>query len=336
MKFSTIKKNIVIDATKQKVWHVLVNDTFSRIWYQEFSAGAYAQTDWNINSKVIFADPTGNGLIGKIIDNRKFEALTIEFTGQLVEGVEDYTSQTAQALKGKRESYRIKEQNGPVLLSISADLADVYAEQMEPAWERALLKIKSLSENKSTNPKPDRKMNILFIILIVIAAIIALPLIAALFVRKEYRIEEKVSINKSTPEVFNYVKYVKNQEHYSKWVMADPIMKKTLTGTDGTVGFIYAWKSEDKGVGQGAQEITALTENKKMNTEIRFIKPFEGTSYVTLLTDSTGTNETDVTWIMEGKSKYPMNFMNLFMGKMLHNDMQISLQNLKNNLEKNN
>lgn len=157
MKFSTIKKSIVIEATRQKVWHVLVNDTFSRIWYQEFSAGAYAQTDWNINSKVIFSDPTGNGLIGKIIDNRKFEALTIEFTGQLVEGVEDYTSQTAQALKGKRESYRIKEQNGAVLLSISADLADVYAEQMEPAWERALLKIKSLSENKSTNPKPTVK-----------------------------------------------------------------------------------------------------------------------------------------------------------------------------------
>ena len=334
MKFSTIKKSIVIEATRQKVWHVLVNDTFSRIWYQEFSAGAYAQTDWNINSKVIFADPTRNGLIGKIIDNRKFEALTIEFTGQLVEGVEDYTSQTAQALKGKRESYRIKEQNGAVLLSISADLANVYAEQIEPAWERALLKIKSLSENKSTNPKPYRKMNILFIILIVIAAIIALPLIVALFVKKEYRIEEKVSINKSTSEVFNYVKHVKNQEHYSKWVMADPNMKKTFTGTDGTVGFIYAWESNDKGVGQGAQEITALVENKKMNTEIRFNKPFEGIGYVTMLTDSTGTNETDVTWIMEGKSKYPMNFMNLFMGKMLHNDMQISLQNLKNNLEK--
>lgn len=336
MKFTTIKKNILIEATKQKVWHVLLNDTFSRIWYQEFSTGAYAQTDWNINSKVIFADPTGNGLIGKIIENRKFEALTIEFTGQLVEGVEDYTSQAAKELKGKRESYRIKEQNGPVLLSISADLSEVYAEQMETAWDRALLKIKSLSENKSANPKPKRKMNILFIILIVIAAIIALPLIIALFVKKEYRIEEKVSINKSASEVFSYAKLIKNQEHYSKWVMADPNMKKTLTGTDGTVGFIYAWESEDKGVGQGAQEITALTENKKISTEIRFIKPFEGTGYVTMLTDSTGTDETGVTWIMEGKSKYPMNITNLFMGKMLHKDMAISLQNLKNNLENNN
>ncbi len=336
MKFNTIKKSILINATKQKVWHVLLNDTFSRIWYQEFSPGAYAQTDWNINSKVIFTDPTGNGLIGRIIENRKFEALTIEFTGQLVDGIEDYTSQTAKELKGKRESYRITEQNGPILLSISADMQEAYYEQMEPAWERALQQIKNLSETKSPTIKPKRKMNILFTILIVLAVIIAIPLIIALFVKKEYRIEEKISVNKSTSEVFDYVKFVKNQEHYSKWVMTDPTMKKTLTGTDGMVGFIYAWESEDKGVGQGAQEITAIIENKKLNTEIRFIKPFEGTSQVTMLTDSTGVNETGVTWIMEGKSKYPMNFMNLFMSGVLHKDMQISLQNLKNNLEKNN
>jgi hypothetical protein len=178
-------------------------------------------------------------------------------------------------------------------------------------------------------------MNTLLIIVSVLAAIIAIPLIVALFLKKEYRIEERVTITKSTPTVFNYIKFVKNQEHYSKWVMTDPNMKKTLTGTDGTVGFIYGWNSEDKGVGQGEQQITALTENKKMNSEIRFIKPFEGTGYLTMLTDSKGATETEVTWSMEGKSKYPMNFINLFMGKVLHKDMQISLQNLKNNLEKN-
>lgn len=173
----------------------------------------------------------------------------------------------------------------------------------------------------------------LSIILIILAAIIALPLIIALFVKKEYRIEEQVVINKPTSEVYNYTKLITNQERYSKWVMTDPNMKKTLTGTDGTVGFIYAWESEDKGVGQGAQEITALVDNQKINTEVRFIKPFESTGYVTMLTDSVGQNETRVTWVMEGRSKYPMNLVNVFMSKMLHSDMQLSLQNLKNNLE---
>lgn len=179
-------------------------------------------------------------------------------------------------------------------------------------------------------------MNTLLIIFIVLAVLISLPLIIALFLKKEYRIEEQVVINTSPPTVFNYIKFVKNQEQYSKWVMADPNMKKTLTGTDGTVGFIYAWNSDDKGVGQGEQEITALVENKKMDCEIRFIKPFVGKGYVSMLTNPTGADKTTVIWSMEGKSKYPMNFMNLFMDKVLHKDMQISLQNLKNNLEKNN
>ena len=175
-------------------------------------------------------------------------------------------------------------------------------------------------------------MNTLFIILLVIAAIIALPLILALFVKKDYHIEEQVTISKRVPEVFNYIKLVRNQEHYSKWVMADPNMKKTLTGTDGTPGFIYAWDSTDNNVGAGAQEITALHDNT-LNTEIRFIRPFQGTSYVTMKAEPSGSDDTRVTWSMAGKSKYPMNIMNLFMGKMLHRDMQISLQNLRNILE---
>lgn len=179
-------------------------------------------------------------------------------------------------------------------------------------------------------------MNIVFIILTVLAALIAIPLIIALFVKKDYRIEEQVVIHKPVPEVFDYVRFIKNQEQYSKWVMADPDMKKNLTGTDGTVGFIYAWESADKGVGQGEQEIKALVDNKKIGTEIRFIKPFTGTGHVTMLTDANSATETRVTWIMEGNSKYPMNIMNLFMGNVLHNDMRISLQNLKNNLENKN
>lgn len=178
-------------------------------------------------------------------------------------------------------------------------------------------------------------MSTLFIILFVIAAIIALVPIVALFVKKDYHIEEQVTIKKSVPEVFDYIKLVRNQEHYNKWVMADPNMKKTLTGTDGTPGFIYAWDSTDNNVGAGAQEITAL-DNNTLNTEIRFIRPFQGTSYVTMKADPSGSSDTLVTWSMTGRSKYPMNIINLVMGKMLHRDMHASLLNLRNILENNN
>ncbi len=86
-------------------------------------------------------------------------------------------------------------------------------------------------------------MNILIKILIGIGALIAVLLIVALFVKKEYTIEREITINKPKTEVFNYVKHLKNQDNYSKWVMQDPGMKKEFRGTDGTVGFVYAWDS---------------------------------------------------------------------------------------------
>ncbi|MBA2761849.1 MAG: polyketide cyclase, partial [Segetibacter sp.] len=61
-------------------------------------------------------------------------------------------------------------------------------------------------------------MNTLKIILLVILIIIAIPLIIALFVSKEYNIEREITINKPKQEVFNYVKNLKNQDNYSKWV----------------------------------------------------------------------------------------------------------------------
>ena len=98
-------------------------------------------------------------------------------------------------------------------------------------------------------------MQILKIILIVIAAIIAIPLIIALFVSNDYNITRSIIINKPQQEVFDYIKLLKNQEKFSKWVMTDPNMKTTFTGTDGTVGCIYAWDSENKQAGKGEQEI---------------------------------------------------------------------------------
>jgi LPS O-antigen subunit length determinant protein (WzzB/FepE family) len=69
-------------------------------------------------------------------------------------------------------------------------------------------------------------MKILKKILIVVIVLIALPLIVALLVKKEYTVDREITINKSKREVFNYVRHLKNQDNYSKWVMMDPNMKK--------------------------------------------------------------------------------------------------------------
>lgn len=169
-------------------------------------------------------------------------------------------------------------------------------------------------------------------ILLVVATIIILPFILALFIKKDYAIERSIVINKPRQEVFDYVKYLKNQEKYSKWVMADPTMKKDYIGTDGTEGFIYSWDGNNK-AGQGEQEIKKIVDGEKLDLEVRFKRPFEGTAKTPLITQSIAEDQTKVTWGMSGTSKYPMNFMNLFSEGMLGKDLDISLNNLKRILE---
>ncbi|MGJ1236263.1 MULTISPECIES: hypothetical protein [Sphingobacterium] len=73
-------------------------------------------------------------------------------------------------------------------------------------------------------------MKILKKILIVLAIIIAIPLITAIFVSKDFSAQSEITINKPKQEVFNYVKMLKNQDNFGVWQLSDPQMKKTEQG----------------------------------------------------------------------------------------------------------
>jgi uncharacterized protein YndB with AHSA1/START domain len=177
-------------------------------------------------------------------------------------------------------------------------------------------------------------MKILKIILIVLAVIIAIPLIAGLFIEKDFNIERQITINKPRNEVFEYVRYIKNQNRFSVWTNLDPNMKQEFRGIDGTVGFVSAWHSEDSGVGTGEQEIKSIREGERVEFELRFKKPFENTAMAYMTTEDTG-NETLVKWGMNGHMNYPMNVMSVLMRSTLGKDLQTGLNNLKNIMEGN-
>jgi len=146
MKEHTIKKSIDINTPKEIVWDVLLNDKFTRNWYAEFSEGTYAETDWREGSKAVFTDNSNCGLISKVIVNKPFEIISMEYLGMVVNGVEDYDSEVAQSVKGGFETYRLSEKNDVTRLSIECDMSEDMFESMSHAWEKALQKIKNLSE----------------------------------------------------------------------------------------------------------------------------------------------------------------------------------------------
>lgn len=179
-------------------------------------------------------------------------------------------------------------------------------------------------------------MKILKTLLLVIVGILALVLIVALFVHKDYAVEREIVINRPKSEVFDYIKYLKNQDNFSVWANMDPNMKKEYKGTDATVGFVSSWDSEQKGVGKGEQEIKSIAEGERIDYELRFKKPFEATDYAYLVTENASDVSTKVKWGFTGKMSYPMNIMLLFMNMdaMLGKDLDTGLHNLKGVLEK--
>jgi len=174
-------------------------------------------------------------------------------------------------------------------------------------------------------------MKIVKRILFVVIGIIALVLIVAAFLKKEYAVEREISIGKPRVEVFEYIKFLKNQDNYSKWATMDPAMKKEFRGTDGTVGFVSAWDSEKDDVGKGEQEIMKISEGERIDFELRFIEPFEATDNAYMTTEAVDDSTTLVKWGFNGKMNYPMNLMLLFMDMegMLGGDLEQGLENLK-------
>jgi hypothetical protein len=167
----------------------------------------------------------------------------------------------------------------------------------------------------------------------IIGALVVIIVLMILFAPKKYDINRSLVIERSLPDVFAYLKSVKNQDHWSPWKKRDPNMKQRFEGTDGTVGFVSKWEG-NKQVGTGEQEITGISENKEVITELRFFKPWKSVSEGYLKVEEAG-NGTKVVWGFRGVNKPPMNAMMLFfnMDKAVGKDFEEGLSDLKKLLE---
>ena len=170
--------------------------------------------------------------------------------------------------------------------------------------------------------------------LYIVLGIIILILVLALIAPKQYEVNRSIIVNRPISEVFNYLKYLKNQDDWSPWKKKDPHMKQTFSGTDGTVGFISKWEG-DKAVGIGEQEIKRMVENESIETELRFIKPWKSQSDAYLRIVDLESQQTNVTWGFKGKNVFPFSIFMLFMNmdKAVGKDFDEGLSNLKEQLE---
>jgi hypothetical protein len=173
------------------------------------------------------------------------------------------------------------------------------------------------------------------IFLYIFIGLIALLIFLALIAPKKYEVNRSVIINKSLPEVFQFLKLVRNQDQWSPWKKKDPSMKQESIGTDGEVGFIAKWEG-NKEVGTGEQEILHIEHNQQISTQLRFLKPWKSVSDAYIKVTEVVENQTNVTWGFAGNNPVPMNIFMLFFNfeKAVGKDFEEGLADLKDILEK--
>ncbi|MBL7693110.1 MAG: SRPBCC family protein [Flavipsychrobacter sp.] len=171
-------------------------------------------------------------------------------------------------------------------------------------------------------------------IVITIACILAVIFALAALGNKQLNIERSVVINKPTDEVFSVIRLLRNHDKFNMWMMMDPDMKKEFRGTDGEVGFVYAWDSANqRNVGAGEQKIISIETNRSIAYELKFIRPMQDIAAVAMQTNDLPDGKTQVTWGFNSTMKFPMNVMKPLMKKMLGKSLDQSLNNLKTLIE---
>lgn len=171
-------------------------------------------------------------------------------------------------------------------------------------------------------------------IVIALAILIVIPLLIAVFTKKDIFIERSITINQPREIVFEYVKYFENMKNYGVWYTIDPNMTNEYFGEDGTVGFINSWSSTNKMVGNGEQEITGIVAGERIESELRMLDYGTKSEIVMLLSDIDSTS-TKVVWQIKSQLPYPTNIMLLFTNfeNAMGEDFEIGLNNLKEILE---
>ena len=143
--------SIEIDATKEKVWHTMLDDATYRKWTQPFNPGSYYRGDWNQGSKILFLGPdpeTGKegGMVSRIAANRQYEFVSIEHLGIVQDGKEDTTSEAARKWAPAFENYTFEEEGGATEVQVDLDVEDEYVEPFQQMWPEALQQLKELAE----------------------------------------------------------------------------------------------------------------------------------------------------------------------------------------------
>jgi uncharacterized protein YndB with AHSA1/START domain len=149
-----LRFTVDITAPVDHVWDSMLDPDTYREWTHSFHEGSHYTGGWNTGDEIRFLGPDDDGrmggMIARVVENRPAEFVSLEYTGQIIDGVDDFTSAEAKELIGAHEDYSFSEHDGVTTVDIAVDSDEKFSEMFQEAWPVALAKLGEIAERDTT------------------------------------------------------------------------------------------------------------------------------------------------------------------------------------------
>lgn len=145
-----LRYSVQIKAPVHDVWTTMLDDATYREWTSVFNSDSYFEGAWDKGSEIRFLGPDGDGslagMIATVEENTPNQLISLRYTGQIINGEDDTTSEAAKAFMGTHEKYAFSESGGVTTVDVEMDSEDDFVAMFDDAWPAALAKLKDITE----------------------------------------------------------------------------------------------------------------------------------------------------------------------------------------------
>jgi len=139
-----------IQAPPHSVWATMLDDAAYREWTRAFNSDSHFEGTWEVDSTMRFlglgSDGSVGGMIATVVENRPGEFVSVEYTGQVISGGDDTTSDFALKVAGTHEVYTFTAIDSGTRLTVNMDGLDELVPMFSEQWPVALNRLKQLAE----------------------------------------------------------------------------------------------------------------------------------------------------------------------------------------------
>lgn len=144
------------------------------------------------------------------------------------------------------------------------------------------------------------------------------------------RVQRTIQCNVTPNKAFETIAEFNTWTTWSPWLCADPEAKVTVTENSHGVGAVYAWNGEL--VGEGSIKHVALEPPRRIEQDLRFVKPFRSEAQVTFDIQPAGEG-CQITWSMDSSLPWFLFWMTGQMQGFIGMDYDRGLRMLKDWME---